>query len=319
MQPRIWPVAIGELCQSRTWRLNLKLANISTGNNLAHEPRRSMTLSLLMLFLLTPILPRAQAQEFAFKRLNPPGSTYSFAFGLNNNGKVVGSFVSAKNVYEGFIYDGATYKEFVFSKSASLTQANGVNDDDIVVGDYIGTDQLSHGFFLRDGKLSRFDASGKRRLDLYLAINNAGNFVGYSQKQGERAIAYVNLGGTVEQFTFQGNYTFAFGIDSKNEIVGWFIDSSFLVHGFYRGAGGKMTQIDYPGAATTSCLGINDLGEITGLYVDTNNVSHGFVRKKGKFRTVRLPDVAGINNAGVFVGSYIAKNNKNYGYIATPQ
>ena len=80
-----------------------------------------------------------------------------------------------------------------------------------------------------------------------------------------------------------------------------------------------MTQIDYPGAATTECLGINDLGKITGLYVDTKNVAHGFIRNKGKFRTVSLPDVAGINNAGVFVGSYIAKNKKNYGYMATPQ
>jgi uncharacterized membrane protein len=295
----------------------LKLANISTGNNLAHEPRKSMALSLLMLFLLTLTLPHAQAQKFTLKRLNPPGSTYSFAFGLNNNGKVVGSFVNARNVYEGFIYDGATYKEI--SQSASLTQANGVNDNNIVVGDYIGKDQLSHGFFLRDGQFIAFDASGNNVSTYIYAINNAGNFVGYTQKQGERANAYVHLGGTVKHFTFQGNYTFAFGIDSKNEVVGWFIDSSFLVHGFYRGAGGKMTQIDYPGAATTELLGINDSGEITGLYVDTKNVAHGFVRDKGKFRTVSLPDVAGMNNAGVFVGSYIAKNKKNYGYIATPQ
>jgi hypothetical protein len=109
LHPRIWPGAMTELFQSRTWRLNLKLANISSGNNLAHEPRKSMALSLLMLFLLTLTLPQAQAQKFTLKRLNPPGSTYSFAFGLNNNGKVVGSFVNAKNVYEGFIYDGATY------------------------------------------------------------------------------------------------------------------------------------------------------------------------------------------------------------------
>ena len=295
----------------------MKLSNISIGKNLARDAARPAALTLLLLLLLTLTLPQAQAHKFTLKRLNPPGSTYSFAFGLNNNGKVVGSFVNAKSVYEGFIYDGSTYKKI--SRSASLTEANGVNDNNIVVGDYIGKDHLSHGFFLRDGQLVPFDASGNNVSTYIYAINNAGNFVGYTQKQGERANAYVNLGGTVKHFTFRGNYTFAFGIDSKNEIVGWFIDSSFLMHGFYRGAGGTMTQIDYPGAATTSCLGINDLGEITGLYVDTNNVSHGFIQKKGKFRTVRLPDVAGINNDGVFVGSYIATNNKNYGYLATPR
>src|ERR1022692_1410172 len=114
--------AILEKFPSGNWRLNLKLANISIGKNPVHETARSAALMLLLLFLLTLTLPHAQAQKFTFNRLNPPGSTYSFAFGLNNNGKVVGSFVNANNVYEGFIYDGATYKKI--SQSASLTEAN---------------------------------------------------------------------------------------------------------------------------------------------------------------------------------------------------
>ncbi len=282
---------------------------------------------MLSFFILSLTLPLAQAQRFAIKRLNPPGSHYSFAFGLSNKGLVVGSFVNAKNVYEGFIYDGSTYKEI--SESRYLTQANGVNDNNIVVGDYIGKDQLTHGFFLRDGQFTSYDLNqGKstpnassRTLSTYIfAINNAGNFVGYTQKQGKPAIAYVNLNGTVRQFTFHRNYTYAYGIDNKNEIVGWFLNSSFSTwHGFYRGAGGKMTQIDYPGSVSTLCSGIDDVGDITGTYVDTKNVAHGFIRTKGKFRTVYLPDVTGINNAGVFVGGYIAKNKNNYGYIATPQ
>jgi uncharacterized membrane protein len=304
----------------------LKLANISTGNNLVQDARKSVALSLLLLAVLVLTQPLAQAQKFTLQRLNPPGSHYSFAWGVNNHGLVTGSFINAKNVYEGFIYNGSTYKEI--SQSASFTQANGINDNGIVVGDYMGKDNLSHGFFLRDGQFTRYDVNqgasnsdeATSTLSTYIyAINKAGNFVGYTQKQGERANAYVNLNGTVKQFTFQSNYTFAYGIDSKNEIVGWFIDPNFIVHGFFRGVGGKMTQIDYPGAGTTQCLGINDLGEITGLYVDSKNVSHGFIRAKGKFRTVGPPDAAGINNSGVFVGSYIAKNKQNYGFIATPQ
>jgi uncharacterized membrane protein len=261
---------------------------------------------------------RAHSATFKLKKLNPPGSTYSLAFGLNNKGKVVGSFVNAKSVYEGFIYDGTKYKKLVFSKSTPLTQANGINDSDVVVGNYTASDGSTHGFLLKGGKLTSYDVN--RGVPTYIyGINNAGNFVGYSQKQGKRANSFVNIGGAVKQFTFQGDYTYAAGINNKNEIVGWFIDSSFLVHGFYRGPGGKVIQIDYPGAPTTECLGINDLGEITGLYVDTENVSHGYIRKNGKFRTVSLPDVTGINNSGVFVGSYIAKDKNTYGYIATPQ
>jgi hypothetical protein len=298
----------------------LKIPSISTLKKTVRTASKFNVGTLLVPLLLFAILAtvRAQGKGFNFKRLNPPGATYSFAFGLNNRGIVVGSFANASGVYKGFAYESGKYETIVFPGSVAFTQASGVNDSNTVVGDYVGKDQLTHGYLLSpDKKFSRYDVS--KDVSTYIfAINNAGNFVGYSQKPGKPAIAYVNIGGTVKRFTFQGNYTFAFGIDSKNEIVGWFIDSSFNVHGFYRGTGGKMTQIDYPGAATTECLGINDLGEITGLYVDTKNVAHGFIRNKSKFRTVSLPDVAAINNAGVFVGSYIAKNKKSYGYIATP-
>jgi uncharacterized membrane protein len=304
----------------------LKFVNISIGKNLAGEAARLVASMLLLLFLFILTEPEAQAQKWTLQRLDPPGSHYSFAFGLNNTGLVVGSFVDANNVYEGFIYNGSTYKEI--SQSASLTQANGVNDNNIVVGDYIGMDELSHGFFLRDGQFTSFDAGQgesipdetSSTLSTYIyAINNAGNFVGYTQKQGEPAIAYISLNGTVKHFTFQGDYTFAYGINNNNQIVGWFLDSHFNAHGFFRGAGGRMTQIDYPGATTTVCVGINDLNEITGYYVDTKNVPHGFIRYKGKLRTAPLPGVSGINNSEVFVGSYIAKNGNNYGYIATPE
>jgi hypothetical protein len=297
------------------------MTNISTGNKIA-QVRKSTASSLLLFFILALTLPAAQAQKFTLQRLNPPGSHYSFALGVNIHGLVVGSFVNAKGVYKGFVYNGSDYREI--SESASFTQANGVNDNMVVVGDFMGKDNLMHGFFLRAGQFTPYDVKPgpdepASTLSTYMtAINNAGNFVGYTQKQGKPAIAYVN-NGTVKHFTFQGNYTFAEGIDTNNEIVGWFIDSNFLVHGFYRAAGGKMTQIDYPGAPTTVCLGINDMGQITGYYVDTEMVQHGFIRTNGKFRTVGPPDAAGINNSGVFVGGYIAKNKQNYGFIATPQ
>ena len=149
-------------------------------------------------------------------------------------------------------------------------------------------------------------------------VNNAGNLVGFTSFQGQPSIAFVDIGGTVTEFTFMGDYTFGFGINSKNETVGDFITPSFVTHGFYRDAAGTMTQIDYPGAALTVCLAINDLGEITGYYLDTSNVAHGFITKNSKFRTVPFPDAAGINNGGTYVGSYIGKNQENYGYVATP-
>ena len=298
----------------------MKTASISASKKTVGVVPQLRVVLLLHLSLLFVVgaTPLAQGQKYKFQRLNPPGAAYSFAFGINLNRVVVGSFVDASSEYEGYVYEGGKYRAIVFPGSVAFTQASGINDSNTVVGEFTGSDQLTHGYLLTpDGNFTQYDVATGASTSIY-GINNAGNFVGLTSFQGQTVMGFVNIGGTVTEFTFNGDYTYAFGIDSKNDTVGDFLTPGFVTHGFYRDASGKMTQIDYPGAATTVCLGINDAAEITGYYVDTDNVAHGFVTKNGKFRTIALPDMAGINNRQSFVGSYIGKNQENYGYIATP-
>jgi uncharacterized membrane protein len=264
-------------------------------------------------------MSHAQGKGFKFKRLNPPGAAYSFAFGLNNKGTViVGSFTDASGVYRGFSFSGAKYGNIVFPGAKTFTQANGVNDSNTVVGDFIGKDHLTHGFLLTNNKkFIRFGV--KKDVSTYLyGINNTGNLVGYAGNQGNNR-GFVSVGGKVTFFTVSGNTTDAFGINASNDVVGFFIPPPYrAAHGFYRAANGKITQLDPPGSVSTACLGINDSGEITGLYVDAHNVSHGFTYKNGRFRTSSYPDIAGMNDKGMYVGSYIGHDGKNYGYVVKP-
>lgn len=298
----------------------MKTTNVPSQEVVGMLPTFKASFFLMLLICFASVALQAYGQEYEFQRLNPPGSTYSFAFGLNNNRVVVGSFVDATSAYEGYVYEGGTYKAIVFPGSVAFTQASGINDLNTVVGEFVGSDQLTHGYLLTPpGKFTQYDVAVGSSTYIY-GINNAGNFVGFTSFQGQTVMGFVNIGGTVTKFTFQGDYTFAFAINGKNDTVGDFITPppTSITHGFHRDAAGTMTQIDYPGALETVCLGINDLGEITGYYLDTNNVAHGFITKSGRFRTTSLPDLAGINNKESLVGSYIAKNGENYGYLATP-
>lgn len=278
------------------------------------QVRVGVLVLLMLLFVVRPA-PLAQGQQYKFQRLNPPGSTYSFAFGINNKDVIVGSFVDASSVYEGFVYKHGKYEAIVFPGSVGFTQASGVNDSNTLVGEFIGSDQFTHGFLLTsDGQFTQYDVAVDTSTYVF-GINNAGNLAGFVGNDGANQ-AFVNIGGTVTQFTVNGNPTVAFGIDSSNNTVGQFVDTNFITHGFYRDTSGVITQIDYPGATTTSCLGINDLRVITGYYLDSVGAAHGFAEKNGKFLTLPIPSVAGINNGGSFVGSYLGKNQENYGYVA---
>ena len=60
-------------------------------------------------------------------------------------------------------------------------------------------------------------------------------------------------------------------------IMGTYIDTNGVLHGYLRSPNGNITTVDPVGSVFTWSSGINDLGAITGYYADVNDVYHGFV------------------------------------------
>jgi len=65
------------------------------------------------------------------------------------------------------------------------------------------------------------------------------------------------------------------GINDRGQMVGYYADDSFLLHGFID-TGGKFVTIDVPDATNTEAIGINAAGDVSGLY-DVSGSVHGFV------------------------------------------
>jgi hypothetical protein len=111
--------------------------------------------------------------------------------------------------------------------------------------------------------------------------------------------------------------TSANGINNSNMIVGSYLDSKSMVHGYvYRN--GKYSKIDFPGASATEALGINDDGDIVGTYQLAGPLNgHGFLRRNDQFFKINVPKASfstvatGINRDGTIVGTY----DDNHGFI----
>jgi probable HAF family extracellular repeat protein/VCBS repeat-containing protein len=106
------------------------------------------------------------------------------------------------------------------------------------------------------------------------------------------------------------NFTVANGINDTGQIVGYYQDSSFHLHGFLY-SGGAYTTVDDPlGTNVTLANGINDTGQIVGYYADSSAVTHGFLYNGGKYTTIDDPlgtegnGANGINATGQIVGTY---------------
>ena len=96
------------------------------------------------------------------------------------------------------------------------------------------------------------------------------------------------------------------GINKYNSIVGWYLDSAEVSHGFKRYSNGSFVNFDYPGAQYTLVTGTNDSGTIVGWSADNVGV-YGFIYHNGQwaqlnYGTTKTTQVYGISNANVIVG-----------------
>ena len=117
------------------------------------------------------------------------------------------------------------------------------------------------------------------------------------------------------------------GINAKGDLVGSYLDSADVVHGFVL-SGGLFTRIDFPGAGHTAAYGINNRGQIVGRYVMSSNffassAQHSFVLSNGSFANVDPPGTTGrslassINNSGQIIGLFRDASGR-HAYTASP-
>ena len=124
----------------------------------------------------------------------------------------------------------AQIRGILFELGSGLgTAAWGLNDDGDIVGEYAGSDMVAHGFLLRDGQFSSFDAPTERQTPgtetLAAQINSSGDIVGGSHSSGFHGQQGFLL--QDGQFTLinvpdagGGFGTFATGLNDQGDIAG---------------------------------------------------------------------------------------------------
>jgi len=184
------------------------------------------------------------------------------AFGINDNGNIVGQFTSGNNT-PGFILNSATSTTFTTINqptgiTSDVINAQGINNHGLVVGFYLGNDGQVHGFTAN-------------------APTTPGTIT---------ATAVTDP--TIPANPNEPGATFVFsqilGINDNGLAVGYFGDSTTSQHGFfYNTLTNSYTFLDDPaamfnnGVVVTQITGINNAGDIAGFYSDANGTFHSFI------------------------------------------
>lgn len=213
---------------------------------------------------------------------------------------------------------GPTYTTIAFP-GALGNDANGINLTGQVVGDYIDTAGIEHGYLLSSGTFTSITFPGAIFTEAY-GINDSGDIVGdYSlnNASGKTDLhAYLLRGGTFTSIDFpSASLTSASGINSRGDIAGFYFQGAGSTsHGFLL-SGGTFTSIDFPGAILTAAWRVNDVGQIVGRYKSSvDGKFHVYLLSNGSFTSIDFPgaietastDISfgGLTDSGDIVSDY---------------
>ena len=246
---------------------------------------------------------------------------------INERGDIVGEFIDSSGVVRGFVRfsDGSFSAPIVDpNDTVGFTEGRGINNSRTVVGDYETSDLNQHGFFLSGGTFTEYDVPGGVTTNV-LGINDPGDFTGTFDPGSGILQAFIDRGGTLTSFSVPGaTATLAYDItNNKKLVVGYYIDSSGIPHGYYRDANGALHfPIDPTGSVGTVLFGVNNKNAVVGRYADSAGVTHGlFFVPPSTFITFDYPgstftSLNGISEQGNICGRYVDASGIAHGFIA---
>ncbi|HZT44347.1 MAG TPA: Ig-like domain repeat protein [Chthonomonadaceae bacterium] len=236
--------------------------------------------------------PGTTALFYANGTATPIGNVdggFSYVFGINNNGDIVGTALNGDNAYVGFSWIGGVFTDL---SPLGVYRARSINDSDQLVGSslyswsyggYVHTS--AHGCLVSGGSftdLGSLTGNPETNTEAY-GINNAGQIVGYSTGSDNLLHAFLYSSGSMQDLgTIGSDYAIAVAINNAGQIVGILQNPYGASLGSFLYANGAMTDLSTliarggMGWSGLTVTAINDNGAIVG-YGAVNNGSQGFL------------------------------------------
>lgn len=290
----------------------------------------SSVVSVIALCLVGPAVVCTYADthhEYRFHTLDVPAElgAETSAFGINNQGVIVGNFLTVDGNFDGFLFKSGSFTDVAIPGASPDDRGalEAVNDAGLAVGDFIDPDTGIQHMFVRlpRGEIRALpDAAPGALLTEGRSINNRGTIVGIYHDADNNRHGFILRGGIYKTYDYPGAFrTLLTGINDRGQIIGFWADTDRHRHGFLL-RDGVTTAIAVPGAVQTTPAGINNLGQVVGYYDDAERITHGFLLAHGEYTTLDFPGAAntallGINDHGIIAGTY---DDFSHGLVATP-
>jgi uncharacterized membrane protein len=198
-----------------------------------------------------------------------PGITAISLYGINNKNVAVGWCLDTiTGIDDAFSYFKGKFVS-ISPPGATSTKAQGINDEGQIVGTYLDSANVEHGFVLKGTKYTTLDVPGGYTNSDAWAITGKGLITIFAVK-GSVYHSFLFNGKTYSPIDVPGEtHSLVTGIDSFGDRVYSVVDSSNNIHGafFLNVNSGTYTVFNDPkGPTNTQAFGLNDKLRIVGIY-----------------------------------------------------
>jgi probable HAF family extracellular repeat protein len=237
----------------------------------------------------------------------PGNASSSEAFGINDKGEVVGSYVAGDTTHA-FLYRRRGDIVDIGSLGGKVTVAVDINDKGQITGwaRLPGPDVVIRAF-LYDGGMKELDTFGGNTFAT--AINNRGHVVGYAYTapDGTDSRAFLYRGRSlIDLGSLGGAASRAYDINDRGQIVGGTTTASGGGRAFLYERG-KMRPLGDP-SLTAQAFAINNHAQVVGTFDKTKGDARAFIHEHGRMRDLNqlidepsgwlLLEAWGINDRG---------------------
>jgi hypothetical protein len=209
----------------------------------------------------------------------------------------------------------ATFFSFDFP-GATNTQATAINIKGKIVGRYISTDGVQHGFLLNGTQFKSIDIASATFVDVTW-INRYDQISGTYNTSDGKTHGFVLSPGVFTTFDYPGaQATFGFGVGDNGDIVGIAFPKGVL-RGFLL-KHGTFISINFPGATATLPAMVVGQTIVGGYSIGT--ASQGFLRSAGVYNSIGCPGdgnvfLSGLDPAGDMVGGVNTPDGNQHGLL----
>jgi probable HAF family extracellular repeat protein len=168
----------------------------------------------------------------SFTTISPPGARGTYPLGISDDGTITGYFTYGKGGVSGFELSGSRYRQ-IKPPGASNSHVSGISTSGELAGYVQSSNQAKNNFIFKRGKYRPITIPNAPYAQLS-GINGSGTaLVGIYEPTFGIPVGFFYQSKILQELEFPGaSQTYAYGVNDAGEVVGYFLDSSFNLHGF---------------------------------------------------------------------------------------